>query len=120
METSWAGGSDPAAAVVRPDLSKQYYAWQGSGTIEREDVPTTAKVVTIALSPGNAPIVVKTGPQNIGDLASQQTATVRIATKITSDATEGEYTLPLTIQYTYLAASSTRKRQTSCSLITSG
>ena len=106
MKTSWAGGSDPAAAVSRPDLSKEYYAWQGSGTIEREDVPTTAKVVTIALSPGNAPVVVKTGPQNIGDLASQKSASVKIATKITSDATEGEYTLPLTIQYTYLAASS--------------
>jgi hypothetical protein len=106
MKTSWAGGSDPAAAVTRPDLSKEYYAWQGSGTIEREDVPTTAKVVNVALSPGNAPIVVKTGPQNIGDLATQKIATVKIATKITSDATEGEYTLPLTIQYTYLAASS--------------
>jgi len=106
MKTSWAGGSDPAAAMTRPDLSKEYYAWQGSGTIEREDVPTTAKVVTVALSPGNAPVVVKTGPQNIGDLASQKTATVKIATKITSDATEGEYTLPLTVRYTYLAASS--------------
>ena len=105
MKTSWAGGSDPAASVIRPDHSKQYYAWQGSGTINREDVPTTAKLVTISLSPGNAPIVVKTGPQNIGDLLTQQTATVRIATKMTSDATEGEYTLPLTIQYTYLAAS---------------
>jgi len=62
-------------------------------------------VVNIGLSPGNAPIVVKTGPQNIGDLATQKTATVKIATKITSDATEGEYTLPLTIQYTYLASS---------------
>jgi hypothetical protein len=106
MKTSWAGGSDPAAAVTRPDLSKEYYPYQGSGTIEREDVPTTAKVVTISLSPGDAPVVVKTGPQNIGDLASQKTATVRIATKITSNATEGEYTLPLTVQYTYLAASS--------------
>jgi hypothetical protein len=106
MKTSWAGGSDPAAAVLLPDLSRQYSAWQGSGTIEREDVPTTAKVVNIALSSGNAPIVVKTGPQNIGDLASQTTATVKIATKITSDATEGEYTLPLTLRYTYLASSS--------------
>lgn len=106
MKTSWPGGSDPAAAVKRPDLSKEYYPWQGSGTINRDDVPTTAKVVAIALFPGNAPVVVSTGPQNIGDLASQNTATVRFATKITSDATEGEYTLPLTIQYTYLAASS--------------
>jgi hypothetical protein len=105
MKTSWDGGSDPAAAITRPDLSKEYYAWQGSGTISREDVPTTAKLVTVNLSAGNAPIVVKTGPQNIGDLLSQNTATIKIATKITSDATEGEYTLPLTLQYTYLAAS---------------
>ena len=106
LESSWAGGSDPAAAVTRPDLSTEYEVWQGSGTIPRDDVPTTAKLVTIALSPGDAPIDVTTGPQNIGDLASQTTATVRIGTKITSDATEGEYTLPLALQYTYLAASS--------------
>jgi len=105
MKTSWAGGSDPAAAVTRPDLSREYFAWQGSGTIAREDVPTTAKVVSIALSPGNAPVVVKTGPQNVGDLPSQKTVTVKIATKITADATEGEYTLPLSLRYTYLAAS---------------
>jgi hypothetical protein len=105
IENSWAGGSDPAAAVTRPDLSREYYAWQGSGTINPDDVPTTAKVVTITLFPGDAPVVVKTGPQNIGDLASQKTATIKIATKITSDATEGKYKLPLNFQYTYLAAS---------------
>jgi hypothetical protein len=115
MKTSWAGGSDPAAAVIRPDLSKEYYPWQGSGTIARDDVPTTAKLVAISLSAGGAPVVVKTGPQNVGDLASQMSATVKIATKITSEATEGEYTLPLTVQYTYLAASS----QESADILTS-
>ncbi|MDD1684313.1 MAG: NEW3 domain-containing protein [Methanoregula sp.] len=106
IKTSWAGGSDPAAAVKRPDLSKEYYAWQGSGTIERDDIPTTAKMVTVGLDAGTAPIIVKSDPQNIGDMASQQVKTVKITTKITSDATAGEYTLPLTIGYLYLAASS--------------
>ena len=106
IKTSWAGGSDPAAAVKRPDLSKEYYAWQGSGTIERDDIPTTAKMVTVGLDAGTAPIIVKSDPQNIGDMASQQVKTVKIMTKITSDATAGEYTLPLTIGYLYLAASS--------------
>jgi hypothetical protein len=106
MQNSWVGGSDPAATVLLPDLSRQYNTYQGSGTISRDDVPTTAKVVNIVLSPGDAPVVIKTGPQNIGDLPSQSRATVMIATKITADATEGEYMLPLTIQYTYLAASS--------------
>lgn len=106
IQSSWIGGSDPAATVTRPDLSREYNVYQGTGTISREDVPTTAKAVTISLQPGTAPVVVKTGPQNIGDLVSQKIATVKIATKITSDATEGEYTVPLSVQYTYLAASS--------------
>jgi len=76
-----------------------------TGTIERDDLPTTAKMVTVSLSSGTAPIVIKTDPQNIGDLKSQATATVRIKTTITTDATAGEYQLPLNIHYTYLASS---------------
>ena len=75
------------------------------GTIDRDDVPTTAKMVTIGLTAGNAPVVVKTDPQNIGDVKSPGQVTVQIAAKITSDATAGEYQLPLTIRYTYLASS---------------
>jgi hypothetical protein len=75
------------------------------GTIERDDVPTTAKMVTVGLSPGNAPIVIKADPQNIGDVLSQGLVTVKIAAKITSGATAGEYQLPLTIHYTYLSSS---------------
>ena len=56
--------------------------------------------------PGNAPVIVKSDPQIIGDIKSQG---VRIPwqlhTKITSDADEGEYQIPLTIRYTYLASS---------------
>jgi hypothetical protein len=77
-----------------------------TGTIGRDDLPTTAKMVTLGLSAGNAPVVVKNDPQLVGDIASQGIATVSIETKITSDATEGEYQLPLNIQYTYLASSS--------------
>lgn len=75
------------------------------GTIERDDLPTTAKMVTVGLSAGNAPLVIKTDPQVIGDLKSQAMTTVSIASKITSDATYGEYQIPLTIRYTYLSSS---------------
>jgi hypothetical protein len=64
------------------------------GTIERDDLPTTAKLVTVGLSAGDAPVVVKNDPQSIGDIKSQDRVTVAIATKITSDANEGEYQLP--------------------------
>ena len=64
------------------------------GTIERDDLATTAKMVTVGLLAGDAPVVVKNDPQLIGDIKSQGTATVAIATKITADATEGEYQCP--------------------------
>jgi hypothetical protein len=75
------------------------------GTIATDDLPTTAKGVTVALSSGDAPIIVKSDPQAIGDIKSQGVATASITAKITTNATAGEYQLPLTISYTYLASS---------------
>jgi len=75
------------------------------GTIAGDDLPTTAKMVTVGLSAGDAPVIVKNDPKVIGDIKSQGLATVAIATKITTNATAGEYQLPLTISYTYLASS---------------
>jgi hypothetical protein len=110
-KNAWVGGSNPVPVTTRPDLSRdnydnQYSAWQGSGTIERDDVPMTAKMVTVGLASGAAPIVIKSDPQNIGDITTQTSKTVKISAKITANATEGEYQLPLSIKYTYLAASS--------------
>jgi hypothetical protein len=105
-KNAWVGGA-VTTVTTRPDLSKDNYdnnyaVWQGSGTITRDDVPMTAKMVTVSLSSGTAPVIVKSDPQNIGDIASAGSKTVTISTKITADATEGEYQLPLTIGYTYL------------------
>jgi len=41
----------------------------------------------------------------VGDVKSQGIVTVAITTKITDEATAGEYQVPLTIGYTYLASS---------------
>ncbi len=76
-----------------------------AGPIARDDVPTTAKMVTVGLSAGDAPVVVKSDPQNIGDIPTQGRVPVTIVVKITQDATIGEYQLPLTVGYTYLASS---------------
>lgn len=99
-------GQDAVISVIVQNRGLNIDKFVMLGTIVRDDVPTTAKMVTVGLLQGDAPIIVKSDPQNVGDLASQQSATVRIAAKITSDATEGEYTLPLSIRYQYLAASS--------------
>ena len=73
------------------------------GTIDRDDLPTTAKMVTVGLGSGSAPVVIKSDLQNVGDIKSQGLVTVPILAKILSNASMGEYRVPLTIQYTYLA-----------------
>ena len=62
-------------------------------------------MVTVGLSSVNTPIEIKSDTQNIGDIASMGSKTVTVLAKITSNATDGEYQLPVTIGYTYLAQS---------------
>jgi hypothetical protein len=76
-----------------------------TGTIERDDLLTTAKMVTVGLEPGSAPVIIRSDPQNVGEIKSQGLVKVPILAKILSNATMGEYQIPLTIQYTYLASS---------------
>ncbi|HVP93779.1 MAG TPA: S-layer protein [Methanoregulaceae archaeon] len=72
------------------------------GTIQPDDLPTTAKMVTIGLTSGSDLLVVKTDPQMVGDIpGSGNTVTVRYAVKISSNATAGEYTMPLNLRYRY-------------------
>ena len=71
-----------------------------SNIVDRADVPTTAKFVTVALGAGNAPVVIKTDPQLAGDLASQAEQTVTFTAKVNADAAGGTYYLPVNINYT--------------------
>ena len=68
--------------------------------IDRADAPTTAKFVTVAMEAGDAPLVIKSDPQMIGDIASQARATVTFAAKVNADAPAGTYAVPLNISYT--------------------
>jgi hypothetical protein len=101
----FAPGQDATITVIVQNSGLNTVKDVWDGTIEREDNPTTAKVVRVGLAAGNAPVIIKSDPQDAGDLVSQATATVRISAKITQDATIGEYQLPLTISYIYLASS---------------
>jgi hypothetical protein len=68
--------------------------------VDRADVPTTAKFVTVSMGAGNAPVIIKTDPQMIGDIPSQSQQTVVFSAKVNESALGGTYTLPLTINYT--------------------
>lgn len=74
----------------------------GKGTIEPEDLPNTAKTVTIGLGSGTDTIIVRTDPQMVGDIQGNGgSVIVQFKVKFSANATTGEYQLPLTIQYRY-------------------
>ena len=98
-------GQDTTISVTLQNSGVNNLEFVKIGTIERDDIPTTAKLVTVGLSAGDAPVVVKNDPQALGDIKSRGVVSISFHTKILSAATEGEYQLPLTISYTYLASS---------------
>jgi hypothetical protein len=73
-----------------------------SGIIERDDLPNTAKFLTVSIAQGDAPVVIKSDPQMLGDLKGSSIASCVITTKVQSDAASGLYNLPLTLKYSYL------------------
>ena len=98
-------GQDATISVIVQNNGLNTYKFVDSGTIERDDLPNTAKLVTIGLASGNAPIIIKTDPQRVGDIVGTGSVTVKINAKILNNATAGQYELPLVIQYKYLASS---------------
>ena len=71
----------------------------------REEPPNTAMFLTATLDSGDAPVVIKSDPQMIGDLPGDTSGTARFSLKINTDAPAGTYVLPLSYTYSYLYAS---------------
>lgn len=75
-----------------------------SGIVDRDDLPSTAKMVTATLNAADAPIIVKSDPQMIGDIKGSNNSQVSFDVRVKDDAKAGTYILPLSIDYTYLAS----------------
>ncbi len=73
--------------------------------INREEPPNLAKSLTIALLNGDAPVVIKSDPQMVGDLPGAANVTAKFNLKVNTDAPAGTYLLPLAYRYTYLYSS---------------
>ncbi|ABS55579.1 S-layer domain-like protein [Methanoregula boonei 6A8] len=95
----FAPGSSIQIPVVIKNTGINTYYEVASNIVDRADVPTTAKFVTVAMGAGNAPVVIKTDPQMIGDIASQDQQTATFSATVNADAAGGTYTLPLNITY---------------------
>jgi hypothetical protein len=67
------------------------------------DLPNTAKLMTVGLEPGDAPLAVLSDPQMVGDLMGGSNLLVNFRVRTNPDAPAGTYSLPLRVHYTYLA-----------------
>ena len=93
-------GEDATISILVKNTGVSTLKQLDQGTIDYEDLPTTAKFTTIGLSSGNDVIIIKSDPQFVGDILSGGAgATVTFKAKISQNATIGEYQLPVTINY---------------------
>ncbi len=95
-------GKEVQMTIVIENTGLNEYKFIQSGIVDRDDLPNTAKFVTVRLQSGGAPLVVKSDPQMLGDLKGASSANALFTTKINADAPAGTYNLPLNISYTYL------------------
>jgi len=72
-----------------------------SALVDRDDQPTTAKFLTASLNAGNAPVVIKSDPQMLGDVKGGGSVRAVFSLKVQSDAPSGAYQIPLLLNYTY-------------------
>jgi len=95
-------GKDISIPVVIENSGLNEFKFIQSSIIDRDDLPNTAKLLVVTLSAGNAPLIIKSDPQMVGDLKGGSTATSTFNAKVKSDAPSGTYNLPIRLNYTYL------------------
>jgi hypothetical protein len=95
-------GDTVALKVTIENKGVNEFKFVQSGIIDREDLPNTAKFLTVSLASGDAPITIKSDPQMLGDLKGSSTTSAVINMKIDGNASAGSYNLPLIMNYTYL------------------
>ena len=95
-------GKDVQLSIVIENTGLNEFKFVQPGIVDRDDQPNTAKFLTATLSAGDAPIVIKSDPQMLGDLKGASSANAVFSTKIRSDAPTGTYEIPLILNYSYL------------------
>lgn len=95
-------GQEATLRVLVQNNGVNLFKQVNHGTIPQEDLPNTAKSVTIGLSSDTPLIAIKTDPQYIGVIPGNGgSAILAFTIKISLDATDRQYPLPLSIRYQY-------------------
>ncbi len=95
-------GQEVQIAVVVENSGLNQYKFVKTGIVDRDDLPNTAKFLTVSLGAGSTPFIIKTDPQMLGDLKASSTATGKFTVRIPTDTPAGMYSLPVRLNYTYL------------------
>ncbi|MDD1690232.1 MAG: S-layer protein [Methanoregula sp.] len=98
----FAPGQDATITVLVKNSGVNAMKQLNQTAIEYSDLPTTAKFVTLTLTSDNNAVIIKSDPQILNNIPASGTgSTVQFKAKISSNATAGEYQLPLIINYQY-------------------
>ncbi len=95
-------GDSVSLPITIQNTGYNEYKFVSSSIVDRDDLPDTAKFLIVSIAPGDSPVIVKSDPQMVGDLAASSTITCDFSVKIPSDATAGTYSLPVGLNYSYL------------------
>jgi len=95
-------GDTVSLKVIIENKGVNEFKFIQSSIVERDDLPNTAKFLTVSLAAGDAPVTVKSDPQMLGDLTGSSIASCVFTTKIQPDAASGIYDLPLILKYSYM------------------
>jgi uncharacterized membrane protein len=98
-------GKDVQLAVVIENTGTNQFKFVKSGIVNTDDLPNTAKFLTVTLEHGDSPFIIKSDPQMLGDLKASSTAKGIFTIRIPSDTPSGSYSLPVKLNYTYLYTS---------------
>jgi len=97
-------GSTIELPILIENSGLNYIKMVQSGIVDRDDIPSTAKMVRVTLLPDGAPILIKSDTQMVGDIEGSESKPVKFQIRVKDDGQAGTYSLPVRIEYTYLAA----------------
>lgn len=92
-------GSDATLVVVIENRATNDFQVFPSGRAAADESSTTARLLMVDLGAGDAPLLLRTDPQMVGDLPANSQVKVPFQVKFMENAPGGEYTLPITLKY---------------------
>jgi len=98
----FAPGAETGLAVIISNSGLNTHKIVGPTLATPDDLPNTAKLVTVALKSGDAPFTVKTDPQFLSDIMGGASRTATFNVRVADSAEPGTYVLPLEVTYTYM------------------